>query len=137
MRRPLALVSVNETTVQNVGIGVVAIIPGADMPLMTLNQVKMLLEMAAAYGEELTIERVKEILAIVGGAFACRTVARQAIGIVPGVGWVIKGGVGYVGTIAMGHALIEYFEKGTDIAASVQAVAESVKSALACAGVSK
>lgn len=136
VRRPLALESVNETAVQNAGIGVVAIIPGADLPLMTLNQVKMLLAMAAAYGEELSLGRIKEILAIVGGAFACRSVARQAIGIVPGIGWVVKGGIGYVGTVAMGHALIEYFERGGDIADAAKSIAENVKDAPAWAGVS-
>ena len=136
VRRPLALESVNETAVQNAGIGVVAIIPGADMPLMTLNQVKMLLEMAAAYGEELTLSRIKEIAAIVGGAFACRSVARQAVGVVPGIGWVVKGGIGYVGTIAMGHALLEYFESGADVADSAFTILEKVKAAPAWAGVS-
>ena len=137
VRRPLALESVNETAVQNAGIGVVAIIPGADLPLMTLNQVKMLLAMAAAYGEELSLSRIKEILAIVGGAFACRSVARQAVGVVPGVGWVVKGGIGYVGTIAMGHALLEYFEKGADVADTARSIAESVKDAPGWVGVSK
>ena len=137
VRKPLALESVNETAVQNAGIGVVAIIPGADMPLMTLNQVKMLLEMAAAYGEELSLGRIKEILAIVGGAFACRSVARQAIGVVPGIGWVVKGGIGYVGTVAMGRALIEYFEKGTDVTDAAKSMAEAVKDAPAWAGVSR
>ncbi|MBE6471501.1 MAG: hypothetical protein E7000_07340 [Coriobacteriaceae bacterium] len=136
VRRPLALESVNETAVQNAGIGVVAIIPGADMPLMTLNQVKMLLEMAAAYGEELSLGRIKEIAAIVGGAFACRTVARQAVGLVPGVGWVVKGGIGYVGTVAMGHALLQYFESGTDVAASAMNAVSAIKGAPAWAGVS-
>jgi len=36
---------------QNALVGTVAIIPGADMPLMTANQAKMLLRIAAAYGE--------------------------------------------------------------------------------------
>lgn len=136
VRKPLALESVNETAVQNAGIGVVAIIPGADMPLMTLNQVKMFLEMAAAYGEELSLGRVKEIAAIVGGAFAMRTVARQVVGIVPGVGWAVKGGIGYAGTVAMGHALLEYFESGADVAASARNIADSVKGAPSWAGVS-
>ena len=136
VRRPLALEAVRETAVQNAGIGVVAIIPGADLPLMTLNQVKMLLEMAAAYGEELSLGRIKEIAAVVGGAFACRAAARQIIGAVPGVGWVVKGGIGYTGTIAMGYALLEYFESGADVAASARTIAESVKNAPAWAGVS-
>lgn len=136
VRRPLALEAVKSTAVQNAGIGVVFIIPGADLPLMTLNQVKMLLEMAAAYGEELSLGRVKEIAAIVGGAFACRAVARQLAGAVPGVGWLVKGGIGYAGTIGMGYALLNYFESGTDVVASVQLAAGKVKDATEQAGVS-
>ncbi|HZL05295.1 MAG TPA: hypothetical protein VFE45_07730, partial [Coriobacteriia bacterium] len=44
-----------------------------------------------------------------------RTVARQAIGIVPVLGWAIKGGMGYGGTVAMGKAAIAYFEQGADL----------------------
>lgn len=136
VRRPLALESVNNTAVQNAGIGVVAIIPGADLPLMTLNQVKMLLEMAAAFGEELSLGRLKEICAIVGGAFVCRAVSRQVAGLVPGVGWAVKGGIGYVGTQAMGHALLDYFESGADAARYAASLGQKVKLATANAGVS-
>ena len=39
----------------------VVFIPGADMPIMTLNQAKMLLQIAAAYGQPLSAERIKEL----------------------------------------------------------------------------
>lgn len=112
VRKPLALEAVRATAVQNAGVGLVAFIPGADLPIMTLNQAKMLLQIAAAYGEPMGIERARELVAVVGGAFACRSVARQVAGLVPGLGWVVKGGVGYAGTLAMGYAAIEYFEGG-------------------------
>ena len=95
VRRPLSLDAVRATSVQNAGVGVVVFIPGADMPIMTLNQAKMLLQIAAAYGQPLSAERIKELAAVVGGA--------------------IKGAVGFAGTEAMGHAAIEYFEAGGDI----------------------
>lgn len=79
VRKPLSLEAVNSTALQNAGVGLLVIIPGADMPVMTLNQAKMLLMIAAAYGEELNMERVKELAALVGGAFACRAVARQLV----------------------------------------------------------
>ena len=47
---------------------------------MTANQAKMVLEIAAAYGQPLTADRIKELAAIVGGGFAWRAVARQIIG---------------------------------------------------------
>ena len=50
------------------------------------------------------------------GAFVFRGVSRQLAGAIPALGWVVKGTMGYVGTQAIGHAAIEYFEGGGDIA---------------------
>ena len=47
---------------QNGVIGVVVIMPGADMPAMTANQIRMVLKIGAAYGEELGLDRAIEIL---------------------------------------------------------------------------
>lgn len=137
VRRPLALESVNATSVQNAGIGFIVLIPGADLPLMTLNQVKMMLEIAGAYGEELSLSRLKEIAMVVGGAFAFRGAARQLVGIVPGVGWVVKGGIGYAGTQALGRALLEYFEDGADFAATAQGMAQKLRGMPTWLGVSR
>lgn len=113
MRRPLALESVGATAMQNAGVGALVIIPGADMPVMTANQAKMLLQIAAAYGQKMGPERFKELAGVVGGAFALRSVARQVLSVVPIGGWAIKGGIGYAGTQAMGLAAIAYFEQLT------------------------
>ncbi|WP_302964651.1 YcjF family protein [uncultured Adlercreutzia sp.] len=115
VRRPLSLDAVRATAIQNAGVGVVVFIPGADMPIMTLNQAKMLLQIAAAYGQPLSAERIKELAAVVGGAFLFRNIARSAAGVVPVLGWAVKGVVGFAGTEAMGRAAIEYFEAGGDI----------------------
>ena len=123
VRRPLSVEAVNATAMQNAGIGLVMFIPGADLPIMTLNQAKMLLQIAAAYGEPMGMERVKELAAVVGGAFACRAVARQLVAFVPGLGWAIKAAIGYAGTEAMGRAAIEYFEDGGNIAGLAGVVA--------------
>lgn len=146
VRRPLSLEAVGATSVQNAGVGLVVLLPGADLPVMTLNQAKMLLQIAAAYGQPMSLARVKELACVVGGAFACRSVARQLVGLVPALGWAVKAAIGYAGTEAMGRAAIEYFEAGgscaglADVvgrareavvqgASCAQAVAESVSSA--------
>jgi uncharacterized protein (DUF697 family) len=116
MRRAVANEAVQATAMQNALVGAVAFVPGADMPIMTANQAKMLLQIAAAYGEKLGPERLRELAAIVGGAFVFRTVARQLLGFVPVLGWAVKGGIGYAGTVAMGKAAVEYFEDGSDFA---------------------
>lgn len=134
VRRPLSLEAVSATSLQNAGIGLVLFIPGADMPLMTLNQAKMLLQIAAAYGEPMSAARVKELAAIVSGGFACRSVARQVAGVVPGVGWAVKAGVGYAGTKVMGLAAIEYFERGGNIAGLAGVVSTATAKATQIAG---
>ncbi len=127
VRRPLSLEAVNATSLQNAGIGLVAFIPGADLPLMTLNQAKMLLQIAAAYGQPMSAARAKELAAVVAGGVACRNVAREVAGVVPGIGWAVKAAVGYAGTFAMGQAAVEYFERGGNISglAGVVGVATS------------
>lgn len=134
VRRPLSLEAVSATSLQNAGIGLVLFIPGADMPLMTLNQAKMLLQIAAAYGEPMSAARGKELAAIVAGGFACRSVARQVAGAVPAIGWAVKAGVGYAGTKAMGLAAVEYFERGGNIAGLAGVVSSATAKATQIAG---
>lgn len=115
MRRAVAEDAVRTTAWQNALVGAVTPIAGADMPIMTANQAKMLLQIAAAYGEPLGKERIKELLAVVGGGYLMRAVARQALTLVPVLGWAVKGAVGYTGTLAMGKTAVQYFEEGNDL----------------------
>lgn len=110
-RRPAARQRIERTARQNALIGAVAFIPGSDMPALTANQIKLVLELAAIYGEELGFERGKELLAVVGGGYTLRAVARQALGVVPVAGWAIKGAFAYAGTLALGRLAMEYFER--------------------------
>ena len=97
---------------QNGILGVAIFIPGADFPVLTLNQLRMVFRIAAAHGEEIDRERIPELLAVVGAGLGFRTVAREALGFVPGLGWAIKGAIAYVGTKALGKAATAYFEQG-------------------------
>ena len=115
LRRACAERLVWTTALQNAAIGAVVFVPGADMPAMTANQVRMVLRIAQAYGEDVGPERAAEILSVVAGGFALRALARQALDFVPGVGWVLKGAVGYSGTVAIGEAAIAYFEAGAPL----------------------
>lgn len=103
---------IHQTSMQNGMIGLVTILPGADMPILTANQLKMVLKIAAIYDQELSLSRLKEIIAVVGTGFTLRSLARQFLDLVPGIGWVIKGAVAFVGTEAVGQAAQKYFEKG-------------------------
>jgi uncharacterized protein (DUF697 family) len=120
-REAVANTFVTSTAWQNALIGAVVVFPGADMPLMTANQAKMILRIAAAYGEPVgAASRLGELAAVVGSGYLFRTVARQVLTAVPGFGWAVKGGIGFTGTVAMGKAAVAYFEQGADVGEIVQ-----------------
>lgn len=112
LRHPLAVELAKQTTIQNGAIGLVVFMPGADMPLIALNQAKMILQIAAVYGKPMNKERVTEVLPIVGGGLGCRAIARRLTSQIPLLGWAIKPAVAASGTIAMAIAAIEYYEEG-------------------------
>ncbi len=112
VRRAVVRRLIDHTARQNGVVGVVVFVPGADMPVMTLNQVRMVLKMAAAYGEDVGFERAAEILSVLTAGLGLRTLARQALDVVPVAGWALKGAVGYSGTLAIGTAAQAYFEAG-------------------------
>lgn len=113
--RPAAARDVVKTTAwQNAAVATVLAVPGADMPVLTANQVKMVLQLAAIHGETIGFERAKEILAVVGSGFVLRTVARELMDFIPGIGWFVKGGMAYAGTLAIGTAAERYFQVGPE-----------------------
>jgi len=95
---------------QNAIIGLLPI-PGADMPAITANQGRMVLGLAAAYGEELDLDRARELLAVLAAGFGLRTVSRQFVKVVPVAGWAASAAIAYAGTLAMGRAALLYFER--------------------------
>jgi uncharacterized protein (DUF697 family) len=96
---------------QNGLVGVAVFVPGADLPVLTLNQVRLVLRIADAYGFEIDRDRLPEVLGVLGSGLGFRAVARRAIGAVPVVGWAVKGAVAYAGTRALGEAAVRYFER--------------------------
>ena len=86
-------------------VGAAVFVPGADLPVLALNQVRMLLLLDQAYGLDLDPrQRLPEIAAAVGAGLGLRTVARELLDFVPVAGWAVKGGVAYAGTRALGEA---------------------------------
>jgi uncharacterized protein (DUF697 family) len=108
---------------QNGVLGVAIFIPGADFPVLTLNQIRMVLRIATAHGEELDRERAFEVLSVIAAGLGFRTVARHVVGLVPGLGWAVKGGVAYGATLAVGEAAAAYFAAG-----GAKAIEQSVRS---------
>jgi uncharacterized protein (DUF697 family) len=90
-------------------IGAAVFVPGVDFPVLTLNQIRLVLRLALAHGKELDNSAVLELLGVVGAGFGFRAVAREALDLIPVAGWAIKGGIAYTGTKALGEAAMRYF----------------------------
>jgi uncharacterized protein (DUF697 family) len=94
-------------------IGAAVFIPGVDLPVLTLHQIRMVLRICAAYGLEVDGQRAPELLATVGAGLGFRALARELLDFVPVFGWVVKGAVAYLGTRALGEATVRYCEART------------------------
>ena len=94
-------------------IGAAVFIPGVDLPVLTLNEIRLILRLEQAHG--LTVdprERLPEIAATLGVALGFRALARQLLDLVPVAGWAVKGAVAYAGTRALGEAALRRLEVG-------------------------
>lgn len=128
--RPQVVESVIETAARrNAFIGAAIWVPGADMPLLAAVEMRMVLQIGVCYGVDVTADRAVELLGILGAGFGLRAVARELLDIVPVAGWIVKGGVAYTGTQALGQAAVEYFERGAPADVSrLRALAENLRS---------
>jgi uncharacterized protein (DUF697 family) len=110
LRRAVCDELIRSFSKKNAIISAAVFIPGVDLPVLTLNQGRLVLRIALAYGQEIDKDRALELLAVVGVGFGLRTVARELLDLVPVAGWAVKGAVAYAGTKALGEAAVRYFE---------------------------
>ena len=109
-RRAVCEELIRKNARQNAVVGALPI-PGADMPVMTANQARMVLNIAAAHDEELSLERARELLGVLAAGFGLRALSRQVVKLIPVGGWAAAAAIGYAGTVAMGRATMLYFER--------------------------
>jgi uncharacterized protein (DUF697 family) len=109
LREPFCEEVIERFSRKNAVLGVAIFVPGADLPVLTLNQVRLVLRIAAAHGVELDQHRLPEVLGTIAAGFAFRAVARRALRLLPFAGWLVKGTVAYGGTRAVGEAAVPYF----------------------------
>jgi uncharacterized protein (DUF697 family) len=109
LRDPVCDHLVESFSRKNAILGVAIFVPGADFPVLTLNQLRLVFRLASVHGVEVDQSRLPEILATIGAGLGFRAVARQLLGAVPVGGWIVKGGIAYTGTRAVGEAARRYF----------------------------
>ncbi len=88
--------------------------PGADLPVLALNDFRLVLRLAQAHGAVAeALDRLPELVATLGAGFALRALARELRWLAPTAGWAVKGGVAYGGTRAVGEAARLRFERAS------------------------
>lgn len=89
---------------------------GADLIVLTKNQVMMCYKIAAAHGENLENQFaiVRELTPVVGAGFLWRTAGRQAASFIPfAAGTIPKVAIAFAGTLTMGKAADFYYQYGS------------------------
>jgi len=111
LRKPVVDELIRLAARRNALIAAAVWVPGVDLPVLTLNQARLVLRIGLAYGEEVDGSRAPELAGVVGAGFAFRALARQLAPLVPVAGWATKGTIAYSGTRAIGEAARRYFEQ--------------------------
>ncbi len=93
---------------RNALVGVATWIPGIDLPILTLNQLRLVFGIAIAGGRALDAGILPELLGVASAAYGWRRVARTLDGLpVPRV--VVRSGIAFAGTLAVGAAVRRRF----------------------------
>ena len=100
---------VSRCAARNAFMGIADFIPGAGMPLMTMNQVNLSFDIAATHGRGLGIGRVPEVLSVISAGFAYRWASRLLLNVFPGLSLLIRCGLAYGGTLVTGRMLSSHF----------------------------
>jgi uncharacterized protein (DUF697 family) len=79
-------------------------VPGADLPVLALNELRPVLRVALANGDAVGFERAPEVVGVLLAGFGARRIARSLCGSVPLAGFALKGAVAYGATVAIGEA---------------------------------
>ena len=90
---------------------------------ITAEQLRLVLYIGALYGRPIDFfDRVNELWCVVGGGWGWRTIARQLVGYVPGIGAAAKAGVAWAGTYAVGELSRRFYELGEEMPVNIREV---------------
>ncbi len=113
LRGPVSEQIVRSFSRKNAIVAAVVFIPGADLPALTVNQIRMLVRLGHVHGRGTGRDLLPEAVITVGAGLGLRTVARQLLDFVPVGGWAVKSAVAYTGTRALGEAAV--WRLGNDV----------------------
>ncbi|HZT12354.1 MAG TPA: hypothetical protein VFA29_06115 [Candidatus Baltobacteraceae bacterium] len=125
----IALASAVVDHIPLVGLVMGVFASAGDMVAITGIQMMLMLQIEAAYGRDPDVQRMWQLLPVIGGGFGWRSLARELSGFIPVAGIAIKGAIAYAGTIVVGESVTFYYQQGRHMSASdARALYESTKS---------
>lgn len=108
----VALASAVVDHIPGVGLVLGAFASAGDMIAITGIQMMLLLHIEAAYGRDPDLQRMWQLLPVIGGGFGWRALARELAGFVPFAGIPIKGAIAFAGTLVVGEGATFLLQHG-------------------------
>ncbi|MGR4065010.1 MAG: hypothetical protein ACLQPV_06135 [Vulcanimicrobiaceae bacterium] len=108
----VALASAVVDHIPLVGVVLGAVASAGDTVVITALQMMLLLQIQATYGKDPDVQRMWQLLPVIGGGLGWRALARELVGFVPLAGIPIKGAIAYAGTIVVGEGVAFFLENG-------------------------
>jgi len=109
---------IRQSARRTAGLGALSNVPGLDLATVGLEQMRLVLSLAAVHDQEIGKDRALELVSVLGVGFGLRALSRRAVGWLPGVGWAVRGSVAYGSTLGLGEAAVRYFQAGAPLATS-------------------
>lgn len=100
---------VSRCAAHNALMGIADFIPGAGMPLITMNQINLGFDIAATYGQGLSARRIPEVAVIIAAGLVYRGAARLLVRWLPALSLIIRAGFAYGGTLVTGRMISTHF----------------------------
>jgi uncharacterized protein (DUF697 family) len=114
-------VSATSAFVDNVpllGVVLGAVASAGDIVAITGIQIVLMMQIGATYGKDPDMQRMWELLPVVGGGLGWRALSRELSGFIPVAGVAIKGAIAYAGTIVVGEGVTFFYEQGRHMTAA-------------------
>lgn len=103
LRGPVCAWLVESLARRNALLGAAVWVRGADLPVLVLNELRLVLRLAQAHGVDGIRDLLPELAATIGAGLGLRAVARELLGRFPEAAGPLKAGIAYAGTRTIGE----------------------------------
>jgi uncharacterized protein (DUF697 family) len=112
IREQAASVTIGRAARRAATIGAAGAIPGTAMPVLTLLQGRLVMDLARIHDRPIGQDRALELAAVVAAGFGWRALGRGAVLFVPGPAFALRASVAYAATQAIGQAASKWLAEG-------------------------